>query len=364
MPSTTFAAATVSNNTVSKDSRYEDENFYTFNAGNPVQVRGRDGISKSYLWGYQNKFPIAMALNAASNEIYFSSFEEGGWNANMQYDNAFSHCGSYSGKIVKTTTGELYSHSNTWLNISLTATQKYHYSGWVYSNGPSVQIYLFMKRANETGYYSYIDNIMTTVTNKWVYLEKDFDVPADVTQLNIRADNNGGGTVWFDDTRLYPSDAQMTTYTYDPIKGMTSQTDINNHSTYYEYDALGRLSVVRDQDKNVIKKICYNYSGQISNCSVSGPIFLTLTNVSGTSGFVATYTNVASNVQTTFNVPASGSTTVSLSPGTYNLLVNRASGNSNYLYSACSMNANSGTAIQNVTISETSCNALTVDSIF
>jgi YD repeat-containing protein len=364
-PSTSFSAAVVSGSTISKDSKYEDESFYTFNAGNPVQGLGRDGVAKSYIWDYNNTLPIAQAINANSNEIFFSSFEEGGWNTNMQYDNTFAHCGDKAGKIVKTTAGELTSLSTSWLNVSLTAPTKYHYSGWVYSNGPSGQFYLYMKRSGETGAFTYVDNIQTTVTNKWVYLEKDFSVPADVVQLNIRCDNNGGGTVWFDDVRLYPSDAQMTTYTYDPLKGVTSQTDINNRGTFYEYDALGRLSVVRDQDNNVIKKVCYNYAGQASNCSVAGqPVYITLTNLSGISGFVATYTNVANNAQTTFNIPTTGSATVSLLPGTYKLLVNRTAGNTNYIYTACSISANAGTTTNNINVNEISCNALTVDSIF
>jgi hypothetical protein len=47
---------------------------------------------------------------------------------------------------------------------------------------------------------------------------------------------------------------------------MTSQCDINNHVIYYEYDGFGRLSLVRDQDQNILKKYCYNYAGQPEDC--------------------------------------------------------------------------------------------------
>jgi len=50
---------------------------------------------------------------------------------------------------------------------------------------------------------------------------------------------------------------------------MISQCDINNKITYYDYDGLGRLRLIKDQDKNVVKKICYNYSGEAMNCDAS-----------------------------------------------------------------------------------------------
>lgn len=59
------------------------------------------------------------------------------------------------------------------------------------------------------------------------------------------------------DTRT--SSAQITTYTYRPLIGMTSETDSNGFTTYYEYDEFNRLSVVKDNDRNVIKKYTYNY---------------------------------------------------------------------------------------------------------
>lgn len=49
--------------------------------------------------------------------------------------------------------------------------------------------------------------------------------------------------------------AQVTTYTYSPLYGMTSMTDASGKTIYYEYDPFGRLKLVRDHDKRIIKKI-------------------------------------------------------------------------------------------------------------
>jgi YD repeat-containing protein len=65
-----------------------------------------------------------------------------------------------------------------------------------------------------------------------------------------------------DELRLYPQNAQMTTYTYNSLVGMSSQCDIDNRVTYYYYDSLGRLKVVKDQDGNIVKTYQYHYKGQ------------------------------------------------------------------------------------------------------
>lgn len=54
--------------------------------------------------------------------------------------------------------------------------------------------------------------------------------------------------------------AQVTTYTYAPGIGLTSQTDPAGMTTYYEYDPFGRLLRIRDQNNNILQKFNYNYN--------------------------------------------------------------------------------------------------------
>lgn len=54
-------------------------------------------------------------------------------------------------------------------------------------------------------------------------------------------------------------DAQVWTYTYKPLVGMLTATDPGGKTTYYDYDAFGRLTGMRDNDGNAIQSFDYHY---------------------------------------------------------------------------------------------------------
>lgn len=55
--------------------------------------------------------------------------------------------------------------------------------------------------------------------------------------------------------------AMVTSYTYDPLIGVTSMTDPKGYTTYYEYDGLNRLKEVKDAEGNILSRNEYNYKG-------------------------------------------------------------------------------------------------------
>jgi hypothetical protein len=232
VPSPTFTNAVVSGNTISKDSRYVDESFYTFNNGNPVQVTPHDGITNSYIWDYLNSEPIAKASNATASQIAYTSFEadgKGGWTfSGAPVADATSPTGSKcynlsSGNIVKS---------------GLPGTGNYVVSYWSKS-GAGITI---------SGGTAVLKQGKTI--NGWTFNEYTVTNPLTVTV---------SGSGYIDELRLYPSNAQMVTYTYTPLLGMTSACDVDNKITYYFYDGFGRLKWIKDQDLNIIKTIQYHY---------------------------------------------------------------------------------------------------------
>lgn len=58
------------------------------------------------------------------------------------------------------------------------------------------------------------------------------------------------------------SDSRVTIYTYDPLVGMTTQTDANGNVTTFEYDKLNRLEVVRDHNNDIVKMYRYHYKNE------------------------------------------------------------------------------------------------------
>lgn len=234
--------------------------FDNYKDGNVLEQTIKGGTRESFKWGYQSLYPVAKIVNASSSEFYSQNFEENAdFDGNVSRVNSRSHTGRYSGFISNSTTDEVVSHSNQYLNITSGKARLYNYSGWVYSEGPSVQLFLFMYRAGETNYFSYVDDVQTNQTGKWVYIQKNFLVPADVTRMRMRIDNNSAGNVWFDDLRIHPADADISTYTYDPLVGMTSSTDNKGQSTIYEYDDFQRLIRVWDHNGYLLKSNDYHY---------------------------------------------------------------------------------------------------------
>lgn len=54
-------------------------------------------------------------------------------------------------------------------------------------------------------------------------------------------------------------DAQITSYTYKPLVGMTTETDVKGMRTTYVYDSYQRLSFIKDHFGQIIKSYDYHY---------------------------------------------------------------------------------------------------------
>lgn len=83
----------------------------------------------------------------------------------------------------------------------------------------------------------------------WTYITKAYTGNTTLTE----------GTA-IDDVRIYPARAQMKSYTYNTINGMTSSIDENGTTLIYEYDSFGRLYRVKNDKGGIEKQYTYNYN--------------------------------------------------------------------------------------------------------
>ncbi len=65
LASSAFASFTYNTSSVSKDSKYLQEETYVYVDGNIVEVTSKNGMTTSYLWGYNRSFPIAKAVGVS-----------------------------------------------------------------------------------------------------------------------------------------------------------------------------------------------------------------------------------------------------------------------------------------------------------
>lgn len=203
------------------------------NGNNLTQVRKKDDLPMSYIWDYNKSYPVAEVSNAVQADVAYTGFEADG-NGN-------------------------WSVPSTTRNTTFFITGNKSYS---LTNGAVTKSGLTNGKAYVISYWSRtvaatLGGVTGTVTkqgrnvNGWYYFESE--VTASGTTITV------SGSVIIDDLRCFPKGSLMNTYTYTPLVGITSQSDPTNKINYYEYDAFGRLQLIRDQDNNIVKTFEYKY---------------------------------------------------------------------------------------------------------
>jgi YD repeat-containing protein len=175
--------------------------------GNIGQYRMKNGIYTSFIWGHDQTLPICRVDNAKLSDIFYTGFENA--DGNSIAGDSKTGLKSKTGGYTKELTG--------------LTNQNYVLTYWLKSGA------------------------------SWVLQTQPIVVSTGNYTINI----SSSGQV--DDVRFYPASAQMTNYTYIPILGMTSSTDANNVVNYYEYDSFGRLTLVRDANRKIVKQYKYHY---------------------------------------------------------------------------------------------------------
>jgi hypothetical protein len=225
--------------------------------GNSLEtIAGTNGKYKSFLWDTVYNQKLAEALNARHKDIAYSSFENnypgpGGLlevtRGNISYDitQVFTGqpFGSISGKAVYRLSSSM-GGQRIMGSENLTTGQEYVLSFWATGGLPKI----YVGTAEITG----IETVY--IKDSWNQFHVRFIAP---DAAKFRIEWPGTGTVYLDEVRLHPLEATMQNWTYEPLFGISSATDLSGRISYIEYDGLGRQRVSRDQDGNVTTKTEY-----------------------------------------------------------------------------------------------------------
>lgn len=230
--------------------------------GNILEQQNTNDAVNSYIRDYKGRYVVAAVLNAPYNNIAFTSFEIssyssypvvnqiGNWNIPLNWSagpNGYNPVNLVNTDFFTGSTSYNLSSGSITSLPGFIAANRYIVSYWS-KNG---QYTVSGSASVKTG----------LIINGWTYYEHEI---TGVTTVTV----SGAGLI--DELRLYPQNAQMTTYTYKAGVGITGQCDPTNQVITYEYDAYNRLVLIRDHNKKILKKICYNYAGQPQNCDYTG----------------------------------------------------------------------------------------------
>jgi YD repeat-containing protein len=224
--------------------------------GNPLetQVNNMD-LYKAMIWDTNTGKKLAEVAGAQYADIAFSGFEST-VKGNLQYDEASIELSSNvpGGGISGDHVLKALNTAAPVTHPGLTAGKEYILSFWCKSTPPPsfAGAGLGIIPINEV--YAW---------NGWKLYTAHF-TPSNSSQVGFTAIGSPQSpfAYYLDDVRIYPATATMQTYNYTPLFGMISSADENGRITSYEYDKLGRQTIVRDQNGNIISKTkTYNGGG-------------------------------------------------------------------------------------------------------
>jgi YD repeat-containing protein len=208
-------------------------------------VLERDGISTSYIWDIAGQLVLGAIRNCANpDRVGYLSFDSPGHR--FVSDGVSS---SDDGTGLAGSKG--YALDNGSITSVAFGPGKYVVEFWhdVQSAGAPLVRW-------RTG------TIMTPVTfnesaeGRWRHIIAVVDASALAANATFVAEISGTGLI--DEVRLYPADAQMTTYMHKRFVGLRSMVDPAGVVRQYEYDASGRLQSAKDVDGSILQYFQYN----------------------------------------------------------------------------------------------------------
>ena len=260
--------------------------------GMDVENKDALGLYSSVQAGYLQSLPVAIAANSRLRDLAYDGFEDYALsmqcstdtcniypghfnfqkiinNNTIKLDTLNAHSGRYSLKLSASAalsrsiypmndnlyTRDLKHQFNLNSNypmkgFSPVPGNKYVMSFWVKDNNPTSANPGVDITAGGTMFWSF--NMKVPVVEGWKRVEIVFDhLSATSFDFTIQP---SGGTVYIDDIRIYPINAHVKSYVYDPVTlKLVAELDENNFASFFEYNDEGMMiRAKKETEKGIV----------------------------------------------------------------------------------------------------------------
>jgi len=240
-PISNFASATIgSSNNLVFDGRYKvTANYLSWDKKLAMPTETSDDKQNIQAVITQDGRRKADITNARLSEVAFAGFKKAGQN--------------FANEPTVRNMGPALAAMETLTKTNITKNKldaSYTFYCWIKSSSTgNLTVTL------SDGSHSVSSVIGYTDTNDW----KFYQCKIPVTTMNATFDAviQSSSPISIDEhILLYPSSATLTYYTYNNL-GKESDNDMNGNTLFYDYDMFRRLTHIRDQDNNILKRVTY-----------------------------------------------------------------------------------------------------------
>lgn len=224
------------------------------------EIKSTNGPTVSKLYNNEKGWLLAEVYNAGYEDIAYTGFEsyttaigindenKGNWDFDpyAAYNATSTYPYLFAGRFVF----KLQPSSSTANKITstypTTSGKDYYLTFWSKDVPPIV------KEGNTSL------SVQATEVAKSGWIQYEVKFTGQGNNVTVNADSGIG---YIDDLRLHPVDAEMTTYSYEPLFGLSAVCDRSNRFTFFEYDNFGRKTLTRNHWGEIISKRTFVQQG-------------------------------------------------------------------------------------------------------
>lgn len=261
--------------------------------GHPLEFRLANDVYNSQSYGYGQLLPTSFTSNAKSGETFFEGFETkealrrmsvSGSNSRLSVADRKAGAGALELSNIPSQSMACFDVPGLEAGKAYTASVFYFdaTAGDLATSAEATRPGIFLGQEGGCGAENHPNGKMepsgfvasalpgtvayamrATGSRRWIKLETEIK-PGQCTDasklsgakvcLYASKGMPSGKAILYDELRVHPSDGLMTSFNYDREGRIVSSMDANGTVRYFEYDALGNLSAIRNDDQIVISE--------------------------------------------------------------------------------------------------------------